>query len=341
MEDKAFAQPRNLELLKVRDALVDANGVYWHPVAGWARYPKDPATGCPWHLNTIERLAWPCQRDVETVRYHASGRQTNERWVEYLDDWEVKALAAHSIAGMHDRYEHTFDNWDHIVDYRQMLPVEWVLEEVAEMLECDISTAYQMLLYRTLCTRLPAPLLEYLIRSDQQLICPPGNDNLYNRPDTAQPADYHGEFASPAEIISPFTVETDGTIHLPGELTPALSRFLTFALTYNIMPWTDLYHEATPGVLRLDMDQLPRFRKLLESEDNSGRIGTVAGGCNSEEALIYLLRGRVMNAAGPRGMWAALGLAQPVDEPWELPLHERHLPGYSLSMEEAEEAVWE
>lgn len=114
----------------------------WYPVAAWAQ--ENEVHGYPWQL-----LTTLCLGTFGTT-----------------NSWEYLALTCHFVTGLRDRYEHTFDSWGRKEDDRHswceaLLVTDYQVREAATALSVDVETADQFLMYRTLHSRLPAPLLEW------------------------------------------------------------------------------------------------------------------------------------------------------------------------------------
>src|SRR5262245_46041321 len=107
-------------------------------MASWARDPESPALGYPWLPEAVLQLA----------------AEPNH--------WQCLAFTGHLVAGLLDTYEHTFDTWERKDFESQLLPAGWVVEQAAERIGMSIEVAEQFLLYRSLYTMAPDPLLKYL-----------------------------------------------------------------------------------------------------------------------------------------------------------------------------------
>jgi len=127
-----------LKLLKTIEPKVSSDGIRWYPVSAWAIDPDEPDCGYPWRLESMRALS-----------------------TEY---WEYTALIAHFVSGIRDRYEHTFDAWERInPDWHgeQLLSTDWVLKEASQQLNVSLKVADQFLIWRTLHTLIPEPLLKF------------------------------------------------------------------------------------------------------------------------------------------------------------------------------------
>jgi hypothetical protein len=309
----------------VLDPFRDPSGVEWLPVAAWASDGEEGATpaGYPWQLRTTLGLGvW------------GTG-----------NDWDYLALTCHLVTGLEDRYEHTFDSWDRKGEVERwqpcelIVPVDYQVDSAARALGTDLDTADHFLLYRTLHSRLPTPLLFWF--AEQSVTDPWRGKSVVTNLDVfranwriaAGAAGAHaarecaGEFRWPVPCFAFCDVTPDLRVTLAnGALSvrkPSVARLLDYALTANLLPWTELLSEQGDGGLTLRDGATDRLRTAIRvSEDVSRRIGTHDGGHLSDKSSRLMLRARLMNLVAPAALWSRLGVwAGDVPEgEWRLPL---------------------
>lgn len=308
--------PATPPLFKVLESFRDRAGVNWYPVAAWALdgQSEDPLVGYPWQLETTLILG---------------AFQTSNAW-EYL------ALSCHLVTGLEDRYEHTFDAWDRKDGDEErhswveiMVPVDYQVEAVAAALATDADTADQFLMYRTLHSCLPGPLLKWFAAgNDGPRGAGPDWESFASAAGQMLEGEYAGIFGSPAPCVPFCDVSPDLEVRLHGGASPVqhppTGNLFDYALTANLLPWTDLFAEEVPGRLTFRSGATTVLRAAMESDDATRRIGTFDGGRNSDSALRLLLRARLMNLVAPVALWARLGVwgGDAPDGEWRLQLPE-------------------
>lgn len=151
-------------------------------------------------------------------------------------------------------------------------------------------------------------------------------------------AECAADFALPAQAHPVFEVDAELNVRVligSGPLkSVATARLLDYVLTDNLLPWTELFDVVEENTLRFKPTCLEILRRKMEEEDPSGRIGTYENARCSDESLRLLLRARLMNVAGPPGLWSALGLSDTPQESWQLRVPAIYVPGYESEMPE-------